>query len=314
MEGGLAPRLCEICGRRDYHAGLEQRGRRLQESLRDDTRVRFFVFQGEIGESGTPHLQGYVEFTAVQRFGACVKILGGRAHVEPRWGTQQQAIDYCFKSGRVTCPFEGGEKAPGQGARLDIQALQRTLELGTSEAEVASEFFSLYMRYHSGITRYRMLRACARSKRTPLHVFIGPTGTGKSYAAARISGEPGDHFYVDTWPWFDGFSGTQGIIFDEFCGGIPFNRLLCLLDENPVRVQYKGGYTQFNPAFIAIVTNKLPRQWYKCLSETHFDALTRRLELGVLKFCAKQDYVHEVVETVVGLEALAHEAGFYGVE
>ncbi len=276
--------------------------------------MSFFIYQGEVGESGTPHLQGYVEFASAQRFAACVKILGGRAHLEVRRGTQQQNIDYCSKEGRYTCTFEGGKPAPGQGARRDIQSLHEALDKGTSEAEVADQFFSLYMRYHSGIGRYRMLCSVARKARTPLHVFIGPTGTGKSYAAARISGDPGDQHFFDTWPWFDGFSGTQGMILDEFCGGVPFNRLLCLLDENPVRVQSKNGYIQFNPSFIAICTNKLPRQWYKNLSEPHFDALVRRLELGVLKWCGSKDFVHEICETAVDVEAKAHAAGYYGVE
>lgn len=306
--------LCERCGRTDHHPGLQRNTNRLAELLRDDARVSFFVFQGEIGESGTPHIQGYVEFTGPQRVGACTKILGGHAHVEVRWGTQQQAIDYCTKDGGVTCAIQEGEKAPGQGIRGDVKALHVALAGGASEATIADEHFSLYMRYHTGIAKYRLLKSVARSERTPLHVFIGPTGTGKSYAAARISGGPGDHFYFDTWPWFDGFSGTQGIIFDEFCGGIPFNRLLCLLDENPVRVQTKGGYVQFNPAFLAICTNKLPRQWYSSLAEAHFAALSRRLELGVLKYCGNAEYVHEVVETVVDVEAVAHAAGYYGVE
>lgn len=54
-----------------------------------------YIFQEEIGESGTPHLQGYVKFHKKCRPFNLFKTK--RIHWEKQKGTFQQAVDYCRK-------------------------------------------------------------------------------------------------------------------------------------------------------------------------------------------------------------------------
>lgn len=73
-----------------------------QQRLRDlaaDPGVRYVVFGRERGESGTPHLQGFVYFKNPRAFAATSRVLGGHSHVEPAYGTNSQAADYCKKDG-----------------------------------------------------------------------------------------------------------------------------------------------------------------------------------------------------------------------
>lgn len=61
--------------------------------------VEGIVWQEEIGESGTPHLQGYVEFLQ-RRSIPQIKKYGGpwsRMHLEGRLGSALEAFDYCTK-------------------------------------------------------------------------------------------------------------------------------------------------------------------------------------------------------------------------
>lgn len=51
----------------------------------------------EVGEKGTPHIQGYVEFTKRVRPSEAIKI--PQIHWEMRKGTSVQARDYCIKDG-----------------------------------------------------------------------------------------------------------------------------------------------------------------------------------------------------------------------
>ena len=56
----------------------------------------YMVYQEESGASGTPHLQGYVEFSSPVRLGT-LKSLSNNVHWEARRGNREQAVEYCSK-------------------------------------------------------------------------------------------------------------------------------------------------------------------------------------------------------------------------
>lgn len=76
--------------------------------------ITYIVFGREVGESGTPHLQGYVEFRNRKRFPQVKTLLGNRVHLEKRRGSPQEASDYCKKDGDFE---EIGELSRGQGMK-----------------------------------------------------------------------------------------------------------------------------------------------------------------------------------------------------
>jgi hypothetical protein len=65
------------------------------------TKSQCHIIGSEIGESGTPHLQGYIRFKNAVRFTTLQKALGGRAHIEKCKGTEQENLDYCSKDGNI---------------------------------------------------------------------------------------------------------------------------------------------------------------------------------------------------------------------
>ncbi len=81
-----------------------------EEKFLQNIDVQYLIYQHEVGKTGTPHLQGYVEFhnrnrilTIKREFKTSLL----RAHLESRRGTAAEAIQYCRKEGG-TKEFEKG--------------------------------------------------------------------------------------------------------------------------------------------------------------------------------------------------------------
>lgn len=57
----------------------------------------YLVYGREIGDSGTPHLQGFMQLKDRKRMSQVKHLIGSRVHVEVARGTAQQASNYCKK-------------------------------------------------------------------------------------------------------------------------------------------------------------------------------------------------------------------------
>lgn len=110
------------------------------------------------------------------------------------------------------------------------------------------------------------------------YVFWGRTGTGKSRLAWEQAG-------VDAFPkdprtkFWDGYTGQEHVVIDEFRGGIDIAHVLRWLDRYPVIVEIKGGATVLKAKSIWITSNLDPRQWYPALDNETSQALLRRLTI-----------------------------------
>lgn len=70
--------------------------------IKESDKIGYFICGDEVGENGTPHLQGYMRLVAKRRFGIkhWKSIVGTRAHIENAKGTDHDNNKYCKKSGR----------------------------------------------------------------------------------------------------------------------------------------------------------------------------------------------------------------------
>lgn len=84
-------------------------------SLEDQ--VDYLIAGREIGEGGTPHLQGFVKFKTRVRLAGAIAIIG-RAHMEVA-RMVSAAIEYCRKEDQN--PIEVGELGARQGSRTDLE-------------------------------------------------------------------------------------------------------------------------------------------------------------------------------------------------
>lgn len=246
-------------------------------------RCRFFVFQLERGESGTPHYQGYVVLPKAQRLSWLRSMLGG-AHWEERRGTHDDAKAYCSKEEtRVDGPWTGGEDcAPGRRTDLE-QVAQLIRESGAAGLKrVRDENPAMLVKFGRGLRELAVVSATG-GKRPDLEVILlyGPTGCGKTRHVHEAVAEeelyrtpPGTGF------WFDGYLGEEDVLIDDFAGARSkwqLGDLLQILDIYPIRVPTKGGFIPWTPKRIWITTNIHPIEWYNYAGrEEHYRALVRR--------------------------------------
>lgn len=115
----------------------------------DSTHVQCLVYQLERGESGTPHLQGYIEFTRRRTISQVKQYTGlERAHVERRLGSKEQAINYCTKDdGRIAGPWLFGELGNTAGKRNDLKVFVDAVSNGLNRDDIIDEFPELLARY-----------------------------------------------------------------------------------------------------------------------------------------------------------------------
>ena len=111
----------------------------------------------EVGESGTPHLQGFLQLVNRKRLEGVKKLPGfARAHLEVRRGTPFEAAKYTQKDG----DFVEDGTIMSQGARTDVKEWHKAMMLGTSHDMMIEIFGGAYIR-----AKRRLEESVAKSKK-----------------------------------------------------------------------------------------------------------------------------------------------------
>lgn len=221
----------------------------------------YLVLGKEVGEEGTPHLQGCITFKKAKRLTA-LKKLNARIHWEPA-KELEAARNYCMKDGDYVI-----QDNRTQGARNDISQAVATLQTDGLNG-VRNNHPTVYLKYHMGFKALQNDYECEMRTRKPNVVWsYGPTGTGKTKSfydfVEHRGGINNNNIYIkDSTKWWDGYKGQPYILIDDFRGAIPFNMLLRILDRYPMNVEVKGGYRQLANADIFITSAHSPLATYQ---------------------------------------------------
>nr|QSX73338.1 replication-associated protein [Pigeon circovirus] len=239
----------------------------------------------EVGEQGTPHLQGFVHLKQKKRLTQLKQLLK-RAHWEKARGSDDDNEKYCSKEGNVLLTLG----IPAKGNRSDLSEAVAAVKAGRAMTEVARDFSEIYVKYGRGLRDLKLLIGQhPRDFKTEVIVITGPPGCGKSRWAADY---PGNKFYKMKGEWWDGYDHQEVVIIDDFYGWLPFCELLRVTDRYPHKVPVKGAFVEFTSRVIIVTSNSPPDAWYseeRCCVQALFRRINKWLVWNHDKFEDAQD-------------------------
>ena len=262
----------------------------------ENLKSRYIVYAPEVGENGTPHLQGYVVFKDQKTLSAVKKILT-RAHLEPRAekSSPKEARQYIV--GPYFNQLTGKSKPenkdavevgtlPEQGKRNDLKGFRDAIKSGKRGRDLSDDYLEIRAKFpkleQTLVNEEDQQRAIEQYKAgfcPEVHVRWGEPGTGKSryvYDKHR----PEDIYELNIGDgcnksvWWDGYKGEEVILINDFDGELGWKYLLRLLDRYPFRMQVKGSHCWRLCKYIYITSNDPPERWY---AQYKSEPLMRRL-------------------------------------
>lgn len=235
--------------------------------------ARYLIYGKEIAPTtGTPHLQGYVEWQKTIRTGMCCRLLGGRAHLKIPRSTEEDrnhCRDYCKKDGDWK---EFGVWIKGQGARADLDEV-RNIALVGGMREVTRTYNYQQIKTAEIFLTYNEE---PRAWKPEVQWFWGPTGTGKSKRAREEL--PNAYIKNNGTKWWPGYDGHEEVIIDDFRDSWwPITDMLAILDRYEYRFENKGGHRQFRAKKVIVTCAYPPERCYRNTGEA-IDQLLRRID------------------------------------
>lgn len=251
------------------------------KNLINDKKIKSIIVEEELGEENTPHLQGYIMFNSSMKQ-STLKNMIKRAHLEIAKGSPLQNYKYCTKDNKILIE-KGKFPDKGQGRREDLNVFTEKIlnEKILDRTEILinhKEIIAKFPRFESRCIESRCEKLLKERKKLERQVIVyyGLTGVGKS----RKVREQEEDLYVVPEPsaktiwWFDGYTGQEAVLFDDFYGGMKYNYLLQITDRYGMQVPVKGGFTWWCPLRIYFTSNESPELWYKKFDNS---ALMRRI-------------------------------------
>lgn len=231
--------------------------------------------------TGTPHYQGYCQFPKRRRFAAMstkynCTFLGADA-------TDEANFKYCSKEGKTHERGErvsishGGKRTSGPSIQESCIDIKDSFIAKKSRMDILSEYPHL-SKHVDSLQQFRPDRTTA-----PKVLYIwGTTGHGKTTNTRRAIEKLGlsSYWKPSSNKWWPGYDNQEVVILEEFSSCFNCSTFLQLCDQTPTKVEFKGGFAQFDSPYIIILSNVAPEDQYPKVKEdipTRHEAYLRRV-------------------------------------
>jgi len=251
--------------------------------LQDAGEVEYAIVGREVGDEGTPHLQGYIKLRRRRTLLFVKNRFASRGHFEVARGTVVQNRDYCSKAGDFREFGEFSETNSVRASRDELAVQFRTAFTGGSAGldEFSRANPGTYFFY--GHTLLRNTLSLSRPIVRPdirVDWYWGAPGVGKSRRAHEDL--PDAYIKEPRTKWWNGYLLEKEVIIDDFApGGIDINHLLRWFDRYKCLVETKGGMVPLYASRFVVTSNFSPEECFrdKFTGEPHVQhqALMRRI-------------------------------------
>lgn len=237
--------------------------------------VRYIVYGFEVGEQGTPHIQGYVCFKTLKGVKQVSRMLP-RAHIEIAKGNSEQNRTYCTKDGEYIehgdmplTPKKRGDNEKERWTAAKEAALNGNLE------DVPDDIYIRYYRTLKEIRKDHIVTPEDSDDVTGLW-YHGVAGVGKSRKART---EFPDAYKKMCNKWWDGYQEEEYVIIDDVD---PNHKVLghhfkIWADRYAFLAETKGGALMIRPKKIIITSQYSPEEIWD--DQQTVDAIRRRFKV-----------------------------------
>jgi len=233
--------------------------------------AQYIVIGREVGDHGTPHLQGYVYFTDAKSRSSVSKMFP-RSHLEKRFGTSTQAAEYCKKDGdywehgeEPVEPSEARERG-GKSTKILWDKILEHVRRGDTEY-VAVNYPKIYIQLKPRLESLHAPTVAPMSGELLHEWWVGESGTGKSKALWELYPA---HFEKPLNKWWDGYKHEEIVAIEEWspqniCTSSSLKRWA---DRYPFAGEIKGGVMQrLRPRKIIVLSNYRPDQCFTMVED-----------------------------------------------
>lgn len=257
-------------------------------------KLRFIAYGKEVcPTTGRDHLQTYFMFhnqrhCTAKNLNRMGNMFGPvHCNVMPMYGSLHSNAEYCSKEGKL---IKLGDE-PKQGNRADLKDVVDRIRSGETTAEdICVDDPGYYHQYGRTLTKAEdvMRRRLYRTEMTKGIWYYGTTGVGKSHAA--FEGYDPQTCYVKPVldEWWDGYTGQETVIINDFRGQIPFSEILNLVDKWPHYVKRRCREpTPFLAKRVIITSSMAPCEVYSGVTQDNDSLAQLERRFDVIKLTQK---------------------------
>jgi len=232
----------------------------IEQQLQNNTNIQYLIYgHEEAPTTGTPHLQGYVQFMKKLRRNGVSKERGFKhAFVVGARGTPMTQNDYCGKDHDniiiIGTPIQSRQRTDLIDFKKSIvdecQTVGDLLEQGAITSYQKLKFAEALQKY----------RKPSINRKVKIIYIWGSSGVGKSWTARHYETDKIKHFWqsstnLDCW---EGYTGQRTILIDELRESTcSYKDMLMYTDEEAIKVNVKYG-SEWLRATTIFITSPYP--------------------------------------------------------